>query len=205
LPKLEPTDITFFETPVSLRDWLAEHHASAAELWLGFRKVASGAPSVTWPQAVDEALCVGWIDGIRKRIDDASYTIRFTPRKRDSTWSAVNVARVAVLQAEGRMQPPGLAAFAARRPENTAVYAYEVGDDGLSEEHQARLDAVPAARAYWEAQTRSYRRTAAHWVMSAKQEATRERRLETLVESCAAGRLIPPMRYGRGAESAGSG
>jgi len=202
--KLDPTDITFFSSPESLRGWFTEHHGSASELWVGFHKVGSGTASITWPEAVDEALCCGWIDGIRKRIDDASYTIRFTPRKRGSTWSAVNVARVPVLQAEGRMLPAGLAAFDARQPAKTAIYAYEVQPVGLDTEQQAQLDAVPAARAHWESQTQTYRRTAAHWVQSAKQEATRERRLQTLIESSAAGEPIPPMRYGRGTGGAGS-
>jgi uncharacterized protein YdeI (YjbR/CyaY-like superfamily) len=197
--RLDPTDITYFETPEQLRAWFAEHHRDRDQLWLGLRKVGSGAASVTWPQAVDEALCVGWIDGITKRIDDTAYTIRFTPRKRGSIWSAVNVARVAALTAEGRMQPDGLAAFAARRADNTAVYAYEVTAEDLPAEMEARIQAVPAAAAYWAKQTRSYRRTATHWVLSAKQDATRERRLQSLIESCADARPIPPMRYGSGA------
>src|SRR5215208_225233 len=117
--------ITYFRSPAELRKWFAKHHAAATELWVGYYKKGSGKPSITWPESVDEALCVGWIDGIRKSLGDESYVIRFTPRKARSTWSAVNVARVAELTREGRMTPAGLAAFEARAPDRTGIYAYE--------------------------------------------------------------------------------
>lgn len=193
---LAPHDVTFFATSEEFRAWLDAHHATAAELWVGFHKVGSGIRSISWPESVDEALCYGWIDGVRKRIDDASYTIRFTARKSGSTWSAVNVTRVGALTAEGRMRPAGLEAFARRAADNTAIYAYENRAEDLAPEHKARLRAVPAAAAYWDAQPPSYRRAAAYWVTSAKRQETRERRFETLLEDSAHGRLIPPYRYG---------
>ena len=116
---------TFFATPAEFRAWLEKHHSSAPELWVGFYKKGSGRPSINWPEAVDEALCVGWIDGIRKSIDDESYRIRFTPRKPRSTWSAVNLARVEALTREGRMRPAGLKAFEKRTEAKTGIYAYE--------------------------------------------------------------------------------
>lgn len=121
----EPHDVRFFATPEELRDWLDANHDTATELWIGYYKKSSGRPSVTWSQVVDEALCVGWIDGILRRIDDVSHVQRLTPRRKGSNWSAINVAKVAQLSAEGRMRPAGLAAFARRTEAKTAVYAYE--------------------------------------------------------------------------------
>src|SRR3712207_5586105 len=122
---LVPPDVKFFARPAEFRKWLDASHATAKELWVGFYKKDTGKPSITWPESVDEALCVGWIDGIRKRLDDERYVIRFTPRRPRSVWSAVNVARVAELTKEGRMTPEGLAAFARRSEDRTAIYAYE--------------------------------------------------------------------------------
>jgi uncharacterized protein YdeI (YjbR/CyaY-like superfamily) len=116
---------TFFRTPADLRKWFAKHHAVALELWVGYYKKATGEPSITWPESVDEALCVGWIDGIRKRVDDKRYTIRFTPRKAVSVWSAINIRRVQALTKEGRMQPAGLKAYQARRENKSGIYSYE--------------------------------------------------------------------------------
>ena len=116
---------TFFETPAAFRAWLEQHAATATELWVGYYKKETGRPSITWPESVDEALCFGWIDGIRKRIDDSSYAIRFTPRKPRSTWSAINVRRVGELTQQGRMRPAGLKAFAERSEAKTGIYAYE--------------------------------------------------------------------------------
>lgn len=180
-----------FATPDDLRAWFDEHAGERAELHLGFWKKGTGRPSVTWPEAVDEALCVGWIDGVRRRLDDESYAIRFTPRTQGSTWSAVNVARMAVLEAEGRVREPGRAAFAARREDRTATYAYERREEAaLPVEQQARFEAVPDAWAFFTAQAPSYRRTAVHWVVSAKREQTRERRFAQLVADSAAGRRL---------------
>ena len=157
--KLEPHDVRFFATPAELRDWFDANHATAPELWLGYYKKASGRPSVDWSQAVDEALCVGWIDGILKRIDAESHVQRFTPRRKGSNWSAINVAKVARLTAEGRMRPAGLAAFEARTDANTAIYSYETAETVLTDDETARFRADAAAWADWEARPPSYRRT----------------------------------------------
>lgn len=143
-------DATFFETPAAFRAWLEEHAGSAGELWVGFHRVASGRASISWPQAVDEALCFGWIDGVRKRIDDSSYAIRFTPRKPGSTWSAVNVERVRELSARGLMQPAGTRAFEARSESRTATYSYEQRAVGLDPAFEARFREHPEAWAFWE-------------------------------------------------------
>jgi uncharacterized protein YdeI (YjbR/CyaY-like superfamily) len=184
----------FFATPADWRAWLEEHHDTERELLVGFRKRGSGRASITWPESVDEALCFGWIDGVRRRLDDDSYTIRFTPRRARSTWSAVNVARVKELEAEGRMHPAGLAAFARRSDDRTAIYSYEQRRTAeLGEAYEAELRADPAAWAYFAAQPPSYRRAAAHWVTSAKREETRRRRLAQLVADSAQGRPIGPL------------
>jgi uncharacterized protein YdeI (YjbR/CyaY-like superfamily) len=183
----------FYATPAEWRAWLEEHHADEREHWVGFRKRGSGRPSMTWPESVDEALCFGWIDGVRKRVDDESYMIRFTPRKRSSRWSNVNVARVAELMEAGLMRPAGLAAFEARTQEGT--YSYEQRDAAAFDpERERRLRADTAAWAYFSAQPPWYRRTATHWVMSAKREETRDRRLARLIEDSAAGRAVGPLQ-----------
>jgi uncharacterized protein YdeI (YjbR/CyaY-like superfamily) len=182
---------TFFPRPADFRRWLAEHHADARELWVGYHKKGSGRPSLTWPESVDEALCFGWIDGVRKRIDDDRYAIRFTPRKPGSVWSAVNIKRAEVLAAEGRMQPAGLRAFEARREDRSGVYSYEGRRDSLDEPYATALRKNAAAWAFFQAQPASYRKAACWWVVSAKQEATRLRRLARLVEESARGRRLP--------------
>jgi uncharacterized protein YdeI (YjbR/CyaY-like superfamily) len=180
----------FFPTPADFRAWLEANHATATELLVGFYKVGSGRPSITWPESVDQALCYGWIDGIRRRVDDQSYTIRFTPRRRGSTWSLVNTRRAMELIEQGLMQPAGLAAFEARDPARTAEYSYENRPEGLEATYEAQFRANPAAWTYWEAQPAHYRRGSAHWVMSAKREETRRRRLAILIADSAARRLI---------------
>lgn len=189
-PGAAPASPAFFATPAAWRAWLDAHHGTARELWVGFFKKGSGRPSITWPEAVDEALCVGWIDGVRKGIDEASYAIRFTPRKTGSTWSAVNIARVADLAAQGRMRPAGLAAFAARRPEKSATYAYEQGAVALDPAADDAFRATPAAWAFFETQPPSYRKAAVWWVASAKKEETRRKRLATLIDDSAHGRTL---------------
>ena len=186
----EPQPPKFFASPAALHRWLARNAHRRAELWVGFHKLATRRRSVTWPESVDAALCYGWIDGIRKRIDEHSYTIRFSPRKPRSIWSSVNVARAEALIAQGLMQPAGLAAYAARSANRSGIYSYELRPQSLPEPYAIRLAARPAARAYFDAQPASYRRTAIWWVVSAKQEVTRERRLSRLIEDCAAGRRI---------------
>ena len=184
----------FFEAPADWRAWLEQHHDSERELLVGFWKRGSGRPSITWAESVDEALCFGWIDGVRRRRDDESYTIRFTPRQARSTWSAVNVARVHELEAAGRMHPAGLAAFERRADDRTAIYSYEQRHTAeLGDEYEAELRADPAAWGFFQAQPPSYRRAAAHWVTSAKREETRRRRLAQLVADSAQGRRVPPL------------
>lgn len=184
-------DAAFFATPDEFRAWLAEHYDSAAELWVGFRRVGSGLPSITWPEAVDQALCYGWIDGVRKSIDDTSYRIRFTPRRTGSIWSAINVAKVAALTEQGLMTPAGLAAYARRRADRTGIYSFErVAPATLPEEYEATFRADAAAWAFFESQPPGYRRTAIHWVVSAKREETRLRRLGTLMVDSKAGRRL---------------
>jgi uncharacterized protein YdeI (YjbR/CyaY-like superfamily) len=182
----------FFRDAAALHRWFAAHHASATELLLGYWKVGSGKASVTWPESVDEALCVGWIDGVRRRIDELSYSIRFTPRKLTSTWSAVNIARVAALQAEGRMQPAGMAAFAARRENRSGIYSFEQRTVELPEAYASQLQAHDAAWADFQARPPSYRKAAMWWIVSAKQETTRTRRLQRLIDCSARGEKIPP-------------
>ncbi|MEP6956697.1 MAG: YdeI/OmpD-associated family protein [Chthoniobacterales bacterium] len=181
----------FFATPAAFRDWLGKEHASAAEQWVGFYKVGSSKPSITWPESVDEALCVGWIDGIRKRIDEVSYKVRFTARKRGSTWSAVNIARVAELTRAGRMQPAGLAAFQARTEAKSVIYAYEQGRDAtLDAAGEAEFRKRTRAWKFFEAQPPWYRRTATWWVISAKRPETRAKHLATLIADSGAGRPL---------------
>ncbi len=182
---------TFFAAPSDLRRWFAENHATARELLVGFHKKGSGQPGITWPESVDEALCVGWIDGVRRRLDDRRYTVRFTPRKTDSIWSAVNMARVAILTAAHRMQPPGLAAFAARKESRSAIYSYEQpSHPGLDAAAETLFKNHRVAWEFFQKQPPGYRKLAAFRVMSAKQAATRLRRLEKLIAESSQGRRL---------------
>ena len=167
-------DVAFFATPEAFGAWLAEHHQSSTELWVGFFRKDSGEPSITWPEAVDEALCVGWIDGVRKRLDERRYVIRFTPRQPRSTWSAVNIARVAELTRLGRMQPAGLAAFGRRSEARSGTYAYEQRETAaLEPAAEQAFRANAAAWTFFQSQAPSYQRTIIWWVVSAKREETR--------------------------------
>ena len=186
-PTPTPHDVLYVASTDELRDWFDAHHATARELWLGYWKKATGRPSVTWSEAVDEALCVGWIDGVRYSIDGERSAQRFTPRRKGSTWSAINVAKVEALTAAGRMRPAGLAAFAARVPERTAIYSYEREHAAFTDEELARFRADEAAWTDWESRRPSFRRDATHWVTSAKRPETRARRLEQLIADAAAG------------------
>jgi uncharacterized protein YdeI (YjbR/CyaY-like superfamily) len=184
----------FFATPAELRAWLERHHADRDELWVGLHKKASGRPSVTWPEVVDEALCFGWIDGVRRSLGPDSYVNRLTPRRPRSNWSAINIKRVGELIEEGRMTPAGMAAFEARTDDRSAVYSYEQRRGAtLEPEQEERFRAVPEAWEWFQARPPSYRRAAIHWVVSAKRPETRERRLETLIEDSAAGRTVKPL------------
>ena len=186
----------FFDGPEEFRAWLEINHATATELWMGLYKKHVPERGLTWEQAVPEALCFGWIDSIAQRIDDDARRQRWTPRKSTSTWSSVNIALVEKLSAEGRMHPAGIAAFERRREDRSGIYSHENPGQELPADAAARLAASPAASAFWEAATATYRRVVTHWVLSAKQEATRERRLTQLIDDSAAGLLVPFQRYG---------
>ena len=181
-------------TADEFRAWLEEHHETAGEIEVVFYKKGSGKPSMTWSESVDEALCFGWIDGVRRGRDEESYTIRFTPRKPRSNWSKVNVEKVAKLKEAGLMRPAGLAAFERRSEERTGVYSFEREEAVLPAEYEEQLRSNPAAADYFDARPPWYRRTATHWVTSAKREETRLRRLAQLIEDSAAGLDVKPLR-----------
>jgi uncharacterized protein YdeI (YjbR/CyaY-like superfamily) len=182
---------TFFSTPSAFREWLRKHHASERELLVGFYKKGTGEPSISWPESVDEALCFGWIDGVRKRIDERSYSIRFTPRKPGSVWSRANISRAQELIQQGRMQPTGLAAYEARKENRSGVYSYEQRRPRLEEPYETWLKQDEAAWSFFEAQPPSYRKTVSWWIVSAKREETRMRRLEKLRACSARSERIP--------------
>jgi uncharacterized protein YdeI (YjbR/CyaY-like superfamily) len=190
-------DPVFFASAADLRAWLEQNGETAAELWVGFYRASSGKRTLTWPEAVDEALCFGWIDSVRMGVDTERFANRLTPRRPGSIWSAVNVAKVETLRAAGRMRPAGERAFALRSDARTAIYSYEGPgrEYALSEQDLETLRADPAAWAYWETRPPSYRRMAAAWIQTAKQPATRRRRLDALFEDCVLGRPIKPLRY----------
>jgi len=180
----------FFKTPSAFRKWLESHQATAKELWVGFYKKGSSKPSIDWPESVDEALCFGWIDGIRKSIDAEGYKIRFTPRKPGSVWSAVNLRNVEKLVKEKRMRPAGLKAFAARKENRSGIYSYEQRSPELVEPYQGKMKRNQAAWKFFQAQPAGYRKVMNWWVVSAKQEETRLKRLDKLIEESAQGRRM---------------
>ncbi len=180
----------FFATPAELRRWFAANHRNATEVWLGFHKKRSGKPSITYREALDEALAVGWIDGVRKRLNDTSYVQRFTPRRPRSYWSAVNVARVGALQKAGRMKAAGLKAFNARDQARTARYSYERQNCAFGPHLEREFRKEPAAWTFFQAQPPGYRRLMTWFVMGAKQEATRLKRLRRLIAASAAEQRI---------------
>ncbi len=185
----------FFASPAEFRDWLERNHASEQELLVGYHKKGTGRPSLTWSESVDEALCFGWIDGIRRTIDAERYTIRFTPRRKGSVWSKVNIRKVEELIQSGRMRPAGERAFEKRAEERSGIYSFEQRSEAvLSEEALARIRADAEAWEFWESQPPGYRRQATWWVVSAKREDTRSRRLEQLIADSAAGQRIAPLR-----------
>jgi uncharacterized protein YdeI (YjbR/CyaY-like superfamily) len=184
----------YFATPADFRAWLAANHASAPELLVGFYKVDSGKPSITWPQSVDQALCFGWIDGVRRSLGADAYTIRFTPRRPRSIWSAVNTRRFAALEAEGQVAAAGRAAFAAREAKRAGVYSFEQAKPpALAPAQRKLLRANAKAWAFFNSRPPWYQRTATHWVVSAKKPETRDKRLQTLIADSAAGRTIGPL------------
>ncbi|MFL5520769.1 MAG: YdeI/OmpD-associated family protein [Gemmatimonadales bacterium] len=181
----------FFATAAAFRAWLDTHHDRETELLVGFHKKGSGKPSMTWPESVDEALCYGWIDGVRRSLDEDSYTIRFTPRRPGSIWSNVNVAKVAALMDAGRMMPAGLAAWERRDPERSGIYLFERNNPvPFDAEAERRFKRSRRAWTFFQAQPPGYRRLATHYVTSAKRPETRERRLAALIECSARGERL---------------
>jgi uncharacterized protein YdeI (YjbR/CyaY-like superfamily) len=188
---IAPLTPVFFPTPEAFRRWLARHGSTASELLVGFYKVASGRPSLTWSESVDEALCFGWIDGVRKRIDDVSYQIRFTPRRPGSNWSAINIAKAEVLISQGRMQPPGLLAFSPRAAQSPSANPREgEASPDFTAQELTLFKRSPAAWQFFNGTPPSYRRAVVRWITSARQPDTRARRLSRLVDSCAAGKRL---------------
>lgn len=191
-------EATFFATPAAWRRWLEKNHEKRAELWVGFYKTKSGKPSITWPQSVDEALCFGWIDGLRQGTGEDSYRIRFTPRKATSIWSKVNIARVEALEAEGRMTDAGRAAFARRKDSRSGVYGHERDKPAeLPPEWRARFEKKKRAWSFFQSQPPGYQRIAIHWVMVAKREETRSRRFDQLLADSLAQRRIGVLTYSK--------
>jgi len=185
----------FFKNQTVFREWLEKNHDKKDELLVGFYKKKSGKTSITWEESVDEALCFGWIDGIRKSIDEASYTIRFTPRRNNSNWSTKNINRIQELIELKQVHPAGLTVYKKRKEENSHTYSFEQRIVKLDLEYELILRKNQKAWEYFMSQVPSYRKPVTHWVMSAKQEATRLKRLRTLIESSEAGEVIPQMRW----------
>lgn len=185
----------FFETPDAFRTWLTRHGGAASELIVGFHKVATGTLSLTWSQAVDEALCFGWIDGIRRRIDDASYSIRFTPRRSGGIWSAVNIAKMVRLEAEKRVTPAGATAFALRTEAKSAIYSHE--QESIAElrpSEKAEFERGSVGWAFFQSTPAGYRKRVLHWVTTSKKEQTRRERLAKVMEACASGERLRQFR-----------
>lgn len=173
---------TFFATPAEFRKWLEKHHKKETELIVGYYKVDSGKASMTWPQSVDQALCFGWIDGVRKSIDHESYTIRFTPRRSTSIWSVINIKKVEMLTKAGLMKPEGLKAFSLRTESNSKIYSHEKELVKLDADYEKQFRKVKSAWDFFTKQTPSYKKVITHWIMSAKQEKTRQARLEKAIK-----------------------
>jgi uncharacterized protein YdeI (YjbR/CyaY-like superfamily) len=173
----------FFKTPAAFRKWLEKNHDKAKEIYVGFYKKGRGKSGITWPEAVDQALCFGWIDGIRKSLDETSYTNRFTPRKPNSNWSAINIKKIEELTEKGLMHSAGIAAFQKRKEERSAIYSYESEAAELSEQFQKKFKKDKKAWAYFHSRSNYYKKRTAHWIMSAKTEETKIRRLEKLIHA----------------------
>ena len=198
-PVQRPTreQVAIFPTAFAFRAWLDSNHDTAPELFVGYYRAGARETAMTYPESVDEALCYGWIDGITYRVDEEVRATRFTPRRRGSNWSAINIAKIAELTAAGRMHAAGTRAFEERDRRKDAAYSYEREPRELPAEAEARIRANAPARRYWENQTPSYRRTVTYWITSAKREETRERRLDALIADSAQGRMVKPFRIGR--------
>ena len=180
----------FFDSALSFRNWLEAKHQTETEVFVGYYKVGTKKPSMSWSESVDEALCFGWIDGIRRSIDDESYCNRFTPRSPKSNWSAINIKKVEELIRQGRMRPAGLAAFEKRREDRSEVYSYENKPEQFTPEMEARFRENTAAWEFFSRQSTSYKKTVMFYVMDAKQEATRFSRLDKLIQACLEGKRI---------------
>jgi uncharacterized protein YdeI (YjbR/CyaY-like superfamily) len=180
----------FFRTPADFETWLEKNHATATELWVGFYKKDSGKTSITWPESVDQALCFGWIDGVRKRIDEISYQIRFTPRRRGSIWSAINIKRAEELARQKQMRPAGSRAFTARLENKSGIYSYEQRSTELDERYAKLLQKNKAAWNFFRTQPPSYQKVICWWIVSAKKEETRMARLAKLISESAKGKRL---------------
>lgn len=187
---MTPEGIVYFAKPADFRRWLQEHHAAEKALWVGFHKKGTGTPSITWQESVDQALCFGWIDGIRKRVDEDRYTIRFTPRKPTSVWSAINIARVKELTQQGEMRPAGLAAFEKRDLKRSGIYAYENRPKTLAPAYEKELRRNAKAAAFFDALPPAFKKLMVFYVMSAKKEETQRKRLARLIAASAAGKRL---------------
>lgn len=187
----------FFSNQISLRKWFEKNHNKEKELWLGYHKVSTGKPSVNWSQSVDEAICFGWIDGIRKSINEESYCIRFTPRNPKSNWSAVNIKKAEELTKLGLMKPEGLKAFSYRKEVKSKIYSYENPVVSFDKSFEKKFKVNKQAWKNFQLMTPSYRKITTRWVMSAKQETTRLKRLNELINDCAVGKKIKAMNYGK--------
>jgi uncharacterized protein YdeI (YjbR/CyaY-like superfamily) len=188
------SDARYFSSRAEFRHWLRIHSSDASELVLGFQNKTSHKVGITYRQAVEEALCFGWIDGVRRRVDEHRYSIRFTPRRNRSIWSVANISRVQELKRLGKMERSGLAAFAARRPERSGIYSFENRPRKFPPAYEADLKRNPDAWKFYKTRAPWYQRTAAFWVLSAKKEETRRKRFVTLIADSARGQLIKPLR-----------
>jgi uncharacterized protein YdeI (YjbR/CyaY-like superfamily) len=186
-------DVEFFKSQADFLVWLEDHHDQLKEQWVGYFKKNSGQPTITYQESVDAALCYGWIDGLKNAIDGDRYKIRFTPRKPTSTWSQTNINRVAELQALGKMKPAGMQAYQLRKENKSGIYSYEQRSVDLDRPYADRLNQNPSAREFYQAQSDSYRKAANWWVVSAKTEETRLKRLDQLITCSAEGQKIPLM------------
>ena len=185
----------YFEKPSDFRKWLFKNHDKQTELLVGFFKVSSNKPSITWSESVDEAICFGWIDGVRKSIDEERYCIRFTPRKSTSIWSAINIKKVEELTGKGLMHPSGVEAFKKRKEINSRIYSYEKEPEMLRKDFEKIFKANKKALQFFQNMPPSYKRTAIHWVMSAKKEEIKHKRLEELIKDSEEGRRIKRLNY----------
>ncbi len=185
---------TFFPEAADFRQWLLQHHLEESELWVGFYKKRTKIPSITWPESVQQALCFGWIDGLRKSIDDKSYRIRFTPRRPKSNWSLVNIKFYAELEKKGLLYPAGIAAYQRHREDSSGIYTYEQEEVKLAPIYEKAIQAQPNAWAFFQSLPPSAKRLTIRWVMTAKRATTRERRLQILIQSAEAGLRIPSIR-----------